>query len=166
MRTWIPSRLAAVALAAAAAVSVSACNGLQFEQDRRLTFTSPRANALTTAPLTVTWSMTDYPTAPGQDEFAVFVDKAPIKVGQDLRSIVPARTPDAGVPALLNSLQVYATPDSSVTVTNIRDIANNTAKRQTHTVTVILVDGSGRRTSESAWTRTFDLHALGNGSSS
>ncbi|MCU1602809.1 MAG: hypothetical protein JWO22_3518 [Frankiales bacterium] len=159
------SRTALLA-ATATAVSITGCSGLEFRQDRRLSFTSPKADALTTVPVKLSWSMKDYATGPDSAQYAVFVDTAPIKVGQTVRSLVPPNTAAGSVEPLLNAKNIYRTPATSIILKSIPDIAYDTDKRQRHTVTIVLLDASGKRESESAWTRSFDLHAINNGGTS
>src|SRR4051812_41415231 len=67
---------------------------LQFVADRRLTFEQPAARSRVTVPVTVGWSMKRF-TPSGLDGgtsreagvFAVFVDRAPMPAGKDIRWI-------------------------------------------------------------------------------
>jgi hypothetical protein len=72
---------------------MSACSvdRLQFTNDERLDFTSPKERSRVTAPVTVSWTMKGFD-AIGLDGsreedrgvYAVFVDRAPMPVGKDL----------------------------------------------------------------------------------
>src|SRR5689334_6341389 len=73
---------------------VAGCNlnQLQFVNDHRLAFQSPAARHRVTTPLVVSWTMQGFD-AVGLDGshdshrgvFAVFVDRAPMPVGKDLK---------------------------------------------------------------------------------
>jgi hypothetical protein len=147
---------AQLALVLAASVPLASCTHLEFEQDRRLTFLTPPAYALTRTPVTVTWTMKGAPVAGSGQVYAVFVDQAPIKVGHTLQSLRPGLKL---AQQLLNSINVYTTTAPSLTLARVPDLTNDSDKRQQHTVTVVLLDSHGVRSTESAWTRTFDLSA-------
>jgi hypothetical protein len=135
----------------------SACSGLEFVQDRRLSFTAPASNHLTKLPVTLRWTMKN---AGASGEYVVFIDKTPLKVGQTLRSLMPSGV--APTAALLANINVYATQTNAVTVTLVPDIgSDHGSTRQRHTATIVLVDAQGKRTSESSWSRSFDLKKAG-----
>ncbi|HVV75411.1 MAG TPA: hypothetical protein VHC43_05190 [Mycobacteriales bacterium] len=144
--------LGATVLTAALVIGVSGCSGLEFQQDRRLSFTSPASDQLTKLPVTLAWTMK----APvGAYRFGVFVDQQPIKVGRNVDSVLPSGTRPTR--ALFAAADVYVTSASSLTLRNIPDLDNDRSSRQRHWATVVLLDRSGNRVNESAWTRSFDL---------
>jgi hypothetical protein len=150
--------LRATALAVGLSISVGGCSGLEFSQDRRLSFTAPAADKLTHLPVTLSWSMKNYRAGSG-DDFAVFIDQQPVKVGHNVDSVLPAGT--ITTRALLAAANVYVTPANQLTLRIVPDLSNDTASRQRHTATVVLLDGKGDRMNESAWSRQFDLPRSG-----
>jgi hypothetical protein len=167
-RAVIRPRLAVAAILGCAALA--ACSGdLQFTNDHRLAFTDPANHAKVTEPITVTWSMKDFEVVgkdggTGKDRgfFAVFVDKPPIKVGKSLKSIVDktdrscAKDPACPSEQYLKDRNIYLTSTTSVVIERFPKLTNKRS-RQDHDVTVILLDGTGRRIGESAWSRTFEV---------
>lgn len=148
--------------------SLTGCDvgALQFRSDDRLAFTAPASRAKITAPLTVSWTMKGFdPTGlDGSSDsthgaFAVFVDRAPMPVGKDLKWLArndtgckrDARCPDA---AYLASRGVYLTTETSLTLDQLPPVSDGVGDEQ-HYVNVVLVDGSGSRIGESAWYRPF-----------
>jgi hypothetical protein len=139
---------------------------LQFRTDDRLSFQQPASRAKVTTPLTVSWTMKGFD-ATGLDgssdsthgAFAVFVDRAPMPVGKDLKWLArndtgckrDARCPDA---AYLASRGVYLTTEPSLTLDQLPPVSDGVGDEQ-HYVNVVLVDGSGSRIGESAWYRPF-----------
>jgi hypothetical protein len=148
------------ALLAAIVVALPACSGLEFVQDRRLSFTSPGSEKLTKLPVTLSWTMKDFnSTAPTGGQYAVFIDKSPMKVGKTLKSLLPSGV--APTTALLANINVYATHTTSVVLTLVPDIGSDHGTRQRHLATVVLLDAQGKRVTESAWSRAFDLKKAG-----
>ena len=157
------------ALLAALAVLASGCSfsDLAFTKDYRLHFSAPRSRALVKVPVTVRWNMSDFSVTPAGSGapsskagyFAVFVDRAPIKPGETLRSIADRSCkltkgcPDA---AYLAQRGVYATTAPSVTLQQVPAV-NSYQKVQTHEVTVVLLDTAGRRIGEAAWYVDFRM---------
>ncbi len=155
------------ALAAVAALSTGCqLSQLQFRGDHRLTFTGPPARHRVVAPFTVTWTMRGF-SATGLDGshdathglFAVFVDRAPMRVGQGIRALAGGdtsclrnpRCPDA---AYLASINVYLTSDTSLPIPVLPAQSSGIGDEQ-HSVTIVLLDGTGRRIGESSWYLPF-----------
>lgn len=138
-------------------VVIGACSsGLEFEQDRRLTFVSPASNALTHTPVRLAWTMKGFSTTgPDAGLFAVFVDQQPVKVGHSVDSVLPKGT--IPTPALLAEANVYVTADDHVTLRIVPDLDYDRSSRQRHEATVVLLDSKGDRINESSWTKEFDL---------
>ncbi|HVU74448.1 MAG TPA: hypothetical protein VHE83_15890 [Mycobacteriales bacterium] len=157
-------RRTAVAVALAAiACGLTGCSGLQFVEDQRLSFTSPADSKLTQLPVTLSWTMKDFATTgSGAGSFAVFIDRAPIKVGHNIRSVLAKNV--AFSEQQLEQQNVYVTKDTKVVLTLVPRIRYDKAVRQRHTATVILLDDDGTRRTESAWIRSFDLDAKGSAS--
>src|SRR5207237_908146 len=106
--------------------SISACSfsQLQFTVDHRLAFVTPKARELVHAPLKIQWTMKDFVASgldgsrdKGHGVFAVFVDRAPMPVGKDLKWLArddagctrDPRCPDA---QYLSDQGVYVTTDT------------------------------------------------------
>jgi hypothetical protein len=159
------ARVAASLLVLVAATGCQV-NGLQFRNDHRLTFDSPQARHRVTAPVTVRWSMKDF-SATGLDgsaskdqgAFAVFVDRAPMPVGKDLKWLFRSDNGckhDAKCPTLqqLSDRGVHVTTETSVTLDVLPQVGDGVGDEQ-HWVNIVLLDGTGHRIGESAWYLPF-----------
>lgn len=157
-----------VALAAVTSLALTGCQlgQLQFRADHRLAFQAPASRAKVTVPLTVSWSMRDFDPR-GLDgshdkhegAFAVFVDRAPMPVGKDLRWLARddqgcTRDPRCPGAQYLADRGVYVTTGTSVTLSALPAAPDGVGDEQ-HYVNVVLVDGTGHRIGESAWYRPF-----------
>jgi hypothetical protein len=147
---------------------LSACGAgnLRFHNDDRLTFEAPKARSKVTAPLTVRWSMRDFSTT-GLDGstdkssgvFAVFVDRAPMPAGKDLKWLFRNDSGckhDARCPSLqqLADRDVLLTTTTHVTIDVLPQVGEGVGDEQ-HFVNVVLLDGTGHRIGESAWYLPF-----------
>ena len=161
-------RAIALLLCAAMATSASACDvsRLQFKNDHRLTFQQPKDRAKVATPFTISWSMKDF-TASGLDGstssdsgvFAVFIDRAPMPVGKDIKWIGHGdtscqRDPRCPDTEYLASKGVYITKDTSLTVDTLPP-ANHGRGDEEHFVNVVLLNGKGQRIGETGWYREF-----------
>ena len=151
--------------------------GLQdfnFRVDHRLQFLSPPDRALVGAPLRVEWRMSGFAvqaegSAPPQRDagyFAVFVDRAPIRPDQTMRSVASRdpqclHTPGCPDPAYLQQRQIYLTTSPSVTLEQIPPLAGDDESIQLHTITVVLMDTAGHRIGESAWEVDVRIRKVG-----
>ncbi len=153
----------ALCLLAASGCQVSP---LQFRNDHRLSFEAPEERERVQVPVTIRWSMEgfdavglDGSTDPGKGAFAVFVDRAPMPVGRDLKWIArsdtgcarDSRCPDA---QYLADRGVHVTTETSLTLEVLPRAADGVGDEQ-HYVNVVLLDGTGHRVGESAWYRPF-----------
>ena len=141
-------------------------SNLQFKNDDRLSFESPKARHRVTAPVTVSWSMKDF-TATGlngstdksEGVYAVFVDRAPMPAGKDLRWLFRSDSGckhDAHCPTQqqLTDRGVFVTTETSVTIDVLPQVGQGKGDEQ-HYVNVVLLDGTGHRVGESAWYLPF-----------
>ena len=160
-------------LALVLAGAVSGCvniSQLQFKADDRLHFTSPKAYSEVSLPLTVAWTMHDFtvvpdgtePTSRSEGHFAVFLDRSPIRPGQTLEALARndrscARTPGCPDLAYLAGLRVYPTSETELTLDSVPPIAGDTHKVQSHFLTVVLLDSTGHRIGETAWSLRFKV---------
>lgn len=149
------------------ALLVSSCaQGLAFTQDDRLEITAPKGQQKVTLPLTVRWRIEDFdvtgPTDAARKDagyFGVFLDTSPVPPGKplswiardDRRCKVRAGCPDA---LYLSDHRVYQTGETSFTFAQLPDL-DTYGGHETHELTIILLDGRGRRIGESAWYRAF-----------
>ena len=150
------------------ALVLSSCtvSNVQFRTDDRLRISAPRSRAVVSAPVTVRWSMRDFEpggldgsTDSGRGAFVVFVDRAPMPAGKDLKWLarddtscdLDPRCPDE---KYLAERGVYVTTEPSLEIPSLPPAADGVGNEQ-HYVNVVLVDGSGRRIGESAWYRQF-----------
>lgn len=146
-------------LLAALVVLTSSCgvSGLSFREDTRVDITSPSDRDEITLPLTVRWTVDDFDGA-----FAVFVDRAPQPPGKPISWF--ARNDDnceraAGCPdeQYLADRDIFTTTDPQFTVERLPDTVRDGRRREFHEVTVVLLDGDGRRIGESAWSVEFQV---------
>lgn len=161
-------RVTALLLCALGASSVTACDisRLQFKNDHRLTFEAPKSRAKVVTPFTIRWSMKDFDpsgldgsTSKDHGVFAVFVDRAPMPVGKDIKWIGHSdtsckrdpRCPDA---EYLASKGVYITQESSLSIDNLPPASDGVGDEK-HYVNVVLLDGTGHRIGETGWYREF-----------
>lgn len=159
-------RLACLALGLSAALSGCNAGQLQFHNDHRLSFRSPGNRALVTVPVTVSWTMKDFDPVgldgshdSHQGIFAVFVDRAPMPVGKDLKWLArddkgcvrDPRCPDA---QYLADRGVHLTTEPTISLDVLPQAGDGVGNEQ-HYVNVVLIDGSGHRIGESAWYRPF-----------
>jgi hypothetical protein len=158
----------ALLLCALAATSLTACDvgRLQFKNDHRLTFVSPESRAKVSTPFTLSWSMKDFDatgldgsTSKDRGVFAVFVDRAPMPVGKDIKWIGHSdtsckRDPRCPDQEYLASKGVFITQESSITIDNLPP-ANTGRGDEEHFVNVVLLNGKGQRIGETGWYREF-----------
>jgi hypothetical protein len=150
--------VAAVVLLFAVLTAACGVGDYQFRNDHRLSFESPRERQNVALPLTVRWSMKDF--APGQDgTFAVFVDRAPMPVGKDLKWLVRnldncADDPKCPTADQLAREDVYVTTRTVVKLQQLPRVGGSVGKEQ-HYVNVVLLDATGTRQTESAWYLPF-----------
>lgn len=163
-------RLATAPVLLVLAVALSACvpQGLAFRVDDRLTFQAPKDRSTVQLPVTLDWSIRDFEvTGPGgaprrgAGYFAVFVDAAPMPPGKSLRWVArkdPSCRASDGCPdaAYLSARGIYTTTETQLTLEQVprRD---DSARRERHRATVVLLDASGTRLGESAFEIAFDV---------
>lgn len=161
------SRVSASSLMVGLALLLCSCaQGLAFVQDDRLEFTAPEERAKVSLPVTIRWNIEDFrvtgPTGRAEKDagyFGVFLDEFPVPPGKalswiardDRRCRPAAGCPDANY---LAKRGVYATSATSITFTQLPD-QDAYKGHETHELTVVLLDGAGRRIGESAWHIAF-----------
>lgn len=178
-------RLGGRAIAAAvvaATVGLGGCgiehiNELAFRVDNRLHFVSPASRSEVHNPVTLRWTMRDFQVeAPGSAPptrdagyFVVFVDQAPVKPGDSLRSVGSSdpfcRQDPASclTPTYLANQGVFPTTRDTITLPDVTNIVGNREAVQLHTFTVILMNTAGVRIGESAWELDLRMKKVGSG---
>lgn len=142
----------------------SACipEGLAFVEDDRLEITAPEGNTEVDLPLTIEWTIEDFEiTGPGSPVskdsgyFGVFVDETPQPPGKPLEwfardDVRCENTPGCPDKTYFTDRGIHTTTDTELTIEHLPDQDTATG-RETHEITIALLDGSGRRIGESAW---------------
>jgi hypothetical protein len=140
-----------------------------FKQDKRVHILFPHARQKVKPPLTVHWTVEDFdvtgPT-PAKAEhagyFALLVDRSPQPPGQPLswfarNDDVCRRVPACPDTAYLNRHDIYTTTDTSFAVPVLRAPPSGSKGKDMHEVTVVLLDGTGRRIGETAFAVEFEV---------
>src|SRR3954454_21953149 len=160
-----------VAVVAACLVFMPGCatSHFQFVADHRLHIRAPRQRTTVSLPVTMRWSYEDFrvtgPDAahdPGAGYFAVFVDRTPVPAGKDLRWLArddrACRAAD-GCPnaEYFTTRWIFTSTQPEMTFNQLPRPGRHHGP-ETHTIIVVLLDGSGHRVGESAWYVDFKLH--------
>jgi hypothetical protein len=165
MRT---ARIARVTLAAVALLATASCNPAQFQffRDNRVHITAPRENQLVGVPFAISWTWHGFTvTRPTEQvsgragQFGVFIDSAPPAPGRLLSSLFASdkacrQRPGCPGPADYRQRGIYLGGNGSVTISD-RALLSSSSEPAQHTVTIVLLDGHGRRLGETAWFRDF-----------
>ncbi len=164
---WRTTAVRATALALIV-LSGAGCQAgtLQFKNDHRLSFETPETRERVELPTTIRWSMKGFD-AVGLDgsadgargAYGVFVDRAPMRVGSNLKSIATSdlgcrRDPRCPGSAYLADRGVYVTTATALTLKRLPRVSGGVGDEE-HYVNIVLPDGTGRRIGESAWYRAF-----------
>lgn len=135
-------------------------NGLAFSKDAHLDVVSPAPRAKVHLPVRISWR-TSGPVGSGGPYFAVFLDRAPVRPGQSLRSVADEtcnRTPGCPDAAYLRDRNVFVTKDTSITVDAVpKHSGQRTGASDEHEAVVVPVDAQGRRIGESAHAVQFTV---------
>ena len=148
--------LAATALSGCSAEQLRA---MQFHKDNRLIYTSPQARSLVQLPVRISWRFEESG-KPGTQRYGVFVDRSPMPVGKGLKELASddrscERDPRCPGADYLANLGVYVTTQDALRLDVLPQVGG--VGDEQHTVTVVLLDKSGVRHSESAWYVDFRL---------
>jgi hypothetical protein len=152
-------------MAVAAYVAAAACTtqGLAFRTDERVEVLSPGDRDRVGLPVELRWRSTvALDRAGGPRGFAVFVDRQPMRPGQSLRAVVDdvcRRTEGCPDLAYLQERGIYITQDTSLTIGRLNDNrpTNRTGARDAHEAVIVLIDDTGHRVGEAAYTVEFFL---------
>lgn len=158
----------ATSLLVAALFLAPACipEGLAFVQSDKVEITEPDYREKITLPLTISWDVKDFevtgPNGESRDDagyFAVFFDSTPVPPGETLDHVAKddfecQNTPGCPDDVYFADRGIYETTETSLTVKRLPDL-DMFEGHETHDVTVILLDGTGRRIGENAWFTQF-----------
>jgi hypothetical protein len=158
------SRLPVLSSILGLALFASSCatSGLAFVQDDRLEIVSPVSHTKVSLPVTIRWKVDGFRvTRPdGMSDrnsgyFGIFVDRAPVPPGKtldwiardDKRCLANPPCPDE---LYFADRETYTTDQTFFTLAQLPD-QDAYQGHETHEVSIVLLDGAGRRIGESAW---------------
>lgn len=163
-------RMRLVGAAVALSALLGACNtsNFAFRVDKTITLVSPRARATTGLPATVHWRDDAPPTVlkvapndPNAEYYGVFVDRAPLKPGGTILSLIDEGdscrlTPGCPDAAFLARLKTYFTATPKLTLEFLADLrpSRRGGTKDPHEIVIIRMRGD-HRLGEAAFTRTF-----------
>lgn len=138
---------------AAMALLGSGCavNGLSFVEDERVHDLRPRSGETVQLPFELTWSVRDF-----DGRFGVFVDRAPMKPGRGLDSLVPEDDPCRSDPACPDAKWfadrgVFVVDQPRLPFEVLPDRRKNHRSKDRHEVVIVLLDREGRRVGEATF---------------
>jgi hypothetical protein len=148
--------------------------GLSFRADDRLRFVHPKSEATVNQPITIAWRMSGFHIAPfgsvppsdGAGYFAIFVDQAPIRPGQTMRSVVSGDSSCTSGSSCTNATnlaehEVFTTTHTSMTFPEITTVSSGNKSVQLHTFIIVLMNTAGHRIGESAWELDLRIPIVG-----
>lgn len=164
-------RLGRLGAAALLCALLTGCGttGLSFVRDDRVTITAPVDRAEVELPVTIRWEVEDFELSgrTGQVKkdagyFGVLLDRSPPPPGEELGWLIrddPVCKEDPACPNddYLARRDIFSTTDTSIVIREVPEPAVGERSRQFHEVTVILLDGAGRRVGESAFSVEFEV---------
>ncbi|GAA5112298.1 hypothetical protein [Haloechinothrix salitolerans] len=151
---------------AATGLLLSACNldNMQFTQDHRVRIVEPEDRSTVTLPVTVRWEVDGFEVT-GKDGkrsdkagyFAVFVDREPIPPGKTLEWYANQESScgSSACGSVDNLADIYTTKKTKIRLKRL-PATDERDDVERHEVTVILLDGTGARISESAFYVRFN----------
>ncbi|MEU5863250.1 hypothetical protein ABZ815_18915 [Nonomuraea sp. NPDC047529] len=174
-KPWLArGAMAIVAVVALAGCGLTDLDDLNFRVDDRLRVVGPEARSTVRTPVTVTWTMDDFRIAAAGSEspsheagyFAIFVDQPPIEPGHTMDDVAEGDPFCEGSPSCpdetyLTSHDIYTTTNQSFEIPSIPNLPGHKEDSQLHTVTIVLMDTSGRRIGESAWDLDVRIKKVG-----
>lgn len=141
---------------------------LAFRVDDRVEIVTPADRAEVTLPVTLEWEVEDFevvgPGAEVRDDagyFAVFVDTSPVPPGKTLAHVARddrgCREQDGCPDAeYLSSRGIWTTTETRLVLDQLPRTSDDD-RRERHTATIVLLDGSGTRIGESAFEVVFEV---------
>ncbi|MEY2470555.1 MAG: hypothetical protein QOF21_3253 [Actinomycetota bacterium] len=157
-------------IALALGLVLSSCNTSQFafKVDKTISFVAPKARKTVDLPATVRWrdeeppaNLRVAPNDPTAEYYGIFVDRAPLRPGATVLSLVDEgdscrRTPGCPDAVFLARLKAYFTTRPELTLEFLADLrpSKRGGTKDPHEVTIVRMRGD-RRLGEAAFTRTF-----------
>jgi hypothetical protein len=166
VRAISPHRVLVAAVVPLVLLVLPACgiHGLSFVQDERVDIVTPKDRAKVSLPVRVSWTAKDIEVGPGKGSYGVLVDRAPQRPGKTLAWIFRGDDGCKGAgaslceqPQYLAQRNVFRATGRSLVIDQVSRLAGAQSGRQFHEVTVVLLDGAGRRIGESAWSVQFEV---------
>lgn len=127
--------------------TMTGCN-LLFRQDHRITITQPADFATVSSVVTVQWTAVDF-TPPRDGQFAVFVDRDPMPPGATIGYFAPN-----------DHFNIFVQSSTSLRLDSshlVPTAGTQSAERNHHDVTVVLLDLSGARIGETSGFTEFTV---------
>lgn len=148
-------------------LSISACDltEMSFVQDKRLRIVEPESDSKVSMPVTLRWEVDGFDVThrdgyAGRDRgyFAVFVDRHPLPPGKSLEWFANQAESCASGPcgSVENLTDVYTTTDRFLTLRRVGS-GRQVAGEERHEAVIVLMDGTGTRIGESAFTVRFSV---------
>jgi hypothetical protein len=150
------------------ALTFSGCRttALAFKQDKRIELVSPTNLSTVHLPFTIRWTTRDFRIQPPSGRvahdvrsFAVLVDRSPMPPGEGLRYFARGdssclRTPGCPAAQYLGDRNIFLTTNTTFRVQGLADTRphGRASTKDAHDITIVLLDGSGRRIGEAAFT--------------
>lgn len=142
--------------------------GLNFVKDERVEIVAPGDRAKVPLPVTVRWEVRDFevtgPDGSSRSDagyFGVYVDRAPQPPQQTQAWLLRDEQNCLGgceSPTALASRNIHSTQETEFTIGRLPQPASDAVRRREfHEVTIVLLDGRGRRIGESAFIRQFEV---------
>jgi hypothetical protein len=137
-------------------------HGLAFVKDDRVRIVSPESHATVQTPVTIRWQVNNFritgpdgSSDPDAGYFGVFVDRAPVPPGKPLSYVANGdklclATPGCPDKQYLEDHDTYSTMSTSFTLRQLPDLSAYHG-HELHEVTIVMLDGQGRRNGEQAW---------------
>ena len=137
---------------------------ISFRADHRLDITSPEPESTLDVPVRIAWDVDDFDTSADGNHFAVYVDRVPLGPNDVFRRRVcsqgerkPVALGEVRRPCRDDDETILETTDTSVVLDCMQPRRGSDRQRHRHTVSVILLDGSGNRAGHAVSTVTFRL---------
>ena len=155
------------------AVLASGCgvSGLNFKDDKRLSFVTPGDRAEVRLPVTIEWTVSDFDVT-GPDgsarrdagSFGVYIDRTPQPPGEKQEWLVRNDQMCKNDPSVCSNTDflaqrdVHTTTETSFMIERLPLPSGNAQRRREfHDVTIVLLNGRGERIGESAFVRQFEV---------
>jgi hypothetical protein len=163
-----------VASAALLVLFTSGCGvrGLNFSDDKRLSFVTPADREEVRLPVTIEWTVRDFDVT-GPDgsarrdagSFGLYIDRTPQPPGEKQTWLVRNDQMCKNTPSLCSDSDFLAQRDIHTTTASTFVIerlplpsGDAERRREFHDVTIVLLNGRGERIGESAFVRQFEVN--------